>query len=69
MWMLQEYNTTVQHWWNDTDGSTKAPGVKSAPVPLQLAREGFWAQSSPLLRISKTKRKTWVQQLIKHHIN
>jgi hypothetical protein len=43
----------VQHWWNDPDGSTEVPGVKSAPVPLQLACEGFWAQSRPFLRISK----------------
>lgn len=53
MCMLHEQNTTVQYWWNDTDNSTQVPGVKSAPVPLQLACEGFWAQSGPFLRISK----------------
>lgn len=50
-------NTTVQHWWNDNDGSTKVSGVKSAPVPLQLAHEGFWAQSRLLLRISKNSKE------------
>lgn len=53
MWMLHELNTTVQHLWNDSDVSTKVPGVKSTPVLLQLACEGFWAQSRPPLRISK----------------
>jgi len=43
----------VQHWWNDTDGTTKVPGVKSTPVPFHLACEGFWVQSRPFLRISK----------------
>jgi hypothetical protein len=69
----------VQHWRNDTDGSTKVPGVKSAPVPLKLACEGFWAQSRPFLRISKnsmedkgtatykTVLKIRVQQLIKQY--
>jgi hypothetical protein len=53
MWILHEQNTTVQYWWNDTDGSTQVPRVKSPPVPLQLACEGFWAQSRTFLRISK----------------
>ena len=57
MWVLHEYNTTVQHWWNDSDGSTTVPGVKPTPVPLKLAREGFWVQSRSLLRISKNNKE------------
>jgi len=33
------------------------PGVKSTPLPLQLAWEGFWAQSRPLLRIRKNNKE------------
>jgi hypothetical protein len=61
----------VQHWWNDPDGSTEVPGVKSAPVPLQLPCEGFWAQSRPFLRISKnsTEDKGTATYKTSHKLN